>query len=135
VCCGDIGCELYAAQFGQCPIYAYRPIACRLHFCHRFDALHRALIIELRDVFVGCYRAVDFSDSSNLRSLDAPPLKDVCPEFVAAVGSCVNAVREGRLSPDHAAQTISREAENYRNHRTATRATVWNSRIASSQTQ
>jgi hypothetical protein len=124
VCCSDIGCELYAAQFGGCPIYAYRPIACRLHFCHRFDALYRSLIIELRDVFVGCFRAVDFSDSLNLRSLDSPPLKEACPEFVAAVGSYVNAVREGKLSADQATQTIHREAENYRNYRADRKATV-----------
>lgn len=115
LCCSDIECELYAAQFGHCPIYPYRPIACRLHFCHRFDALHRSIIIELRDVFVGCFRAMDFSNSPNLRSLDSPPLKDVCSEFVAEVNLSVNSVRDGKLSPEHAIETIRREAEKHRN--------------------
>ena len=46
-CCRDIGCELYAPQFDQCPIYEFRPIACRLHFCHRFDAAGRSLVLAL----------------------------------------------------------------------------------------
>ncbi len=121
VCCRDIGCELYAAQFGRCPIYEYRPIACRMHFCHRLDDPYRPLIIELRDVFVGCHSAMDFSDNSNLRSLDSPPLGEVCPEFVAAVRSYTDLVRNGKLRPDHAAQTVCGEAERYRGHCTAKR--------------
>jgi hypothetical protein len=116
-CCRDIGCELYASQFGQCPIHEYRPIACRLHFCHRLDDPYRPLIIELRDVFVGCYRAIDLWDSPNLKSLDSPPFAEVCPQFVAGVSSWVNAVREGRLAPDRAGQLLCREAEGYRRGR------------------
>jgi hypothetical protein len=117
VCCRDIGCELYASQFGRCPIHEYRPIACRMHFCHRLDDPYRSIIIELRDVFAGCYRAIDFWDSPNLRSLDSPPFAEVCPQFVASVSSWVNAVREARLAPDRAAQMLCREAESYRRHR------------------
>jgi hypothetical protein len=116
-CCRDIRCELYASQFGQCPIHEYRPIACRLHFCHRLDDPYRPLIIELRDVFVGCYRAIDLWDSPNLKSLDSPPFAEVCPQFVAGVSSWVNAVREGRLAPDRAGQLLCREAEGYRRGR------------------
>lgn len=123
-CCKDIGCELYAAQFGRCPIYEYRPVACRLHFCHRLDDPYRPLIIELRDVFIGCHHAMDFSDSSNLRSLDSPPLADVCPEFVEAVRSYTDLVRNGKLDPDHTAQRICEEAEKYRGYCTARKATV-----------
>lgn len=115
-CCNDIGCELYAPQYGRCPIYEYRPVACRLHFCHRLDDPYRPLIIELRDVFVGCHDAMDFSDCSNLRSLDSPPLGDGCPEFVAAVSPYTVLVRNGSLDPDYAAQKICREVERYRGH-------------------
>lgn len=117
VCCRDIGCELYASQFVRCPIHEYRPIACRLHFCSRLDDPYRSIIIELRDVFVGCYRAVDFWTSPNLKSLDSPPFAEACPQFVASVSPWVSAVREGRLAPDRAGQMLCREAESYRWHR------------------
>jgi hypothetical protein len=71
----------------------------------------------LRDVFVGCYRAIDFWHDPNLKSLDSPPFAEACPQFVAGVSSWVNAVREGRLAPDHAAKMLCREAESYRRHR------------------
>ncbi len=121
VCCRDIGCELYASQFGQCPIHEYRPIACRMHFCPRLDDPFRSVIIELRDVFVGCYRAIDFWDSANLRALDSPPFAGVCPQFVAAVGSSVNGVREGWLAPGPAGRMLCREAADYRRHRASGR--------------
>ena len=116
-CCRDIGCELYASWLSLCPIYHFRPLACRFHFCHRFDALHKSLVIELRDIFLGCYMAVDFRDSANLRSLDCPPLAGVCPELVAALSPWIEAVREGSLDPERALEVIRREAERY--HRTA----------------
>ena len=115
ICCNDIGCEIYAPQFSQCPIYAYRPLVCRLHFCHRFDAMYRSMVIDLRDVFVDCFRAMNSQDNQKLRSLDSPPLGEACPEFITAVGPWVEAVRDGRLEPDHVIELICREAEKYRN--------------------
>lgn len=120
-CCRDIGCELYAAQFAQCPIHGFRPIACRMHFCPRLDDPYRSVIIELRDVFVGCYRAIDFWDSANLRSLDSPPFGEVCPQFVAAIVPCIKGVREGWLAPGPAAQMLCREAADYRRYRASGR--------------
>jgi len=117
VCCRDIGCELYAALFSQCPIHEYRPIACRMHFCRRLDDPYRSLIIELRDVFVGCYRAMDFWPGASLRSLDTPPFGEVCPRFVAAVAPWVNAVRQGSLAPGTAGGGLGRAAANYRRYR------------------
>jgi hypothetical protein len=134
VCCRDIGCELYASQFGRCPIHEYRPIACRLHFCSRLDDPYRSAIIELRDVFVGCYGAIDLWDSPNLKSLDSPPFAEVCPQFVAGVSSWVNAVREGRLAPDRAGQMLCREAESYRRGRAGRGLDSDRSRAESSRT-
>ena len=113
-CCCDIRCELYAAQFDRCPIHDYRPLACRLHFCHRFDDAGKSLIIGLRDIFFGCFRAVDFQDCANLRALDSPPLSAVAPGFVDAASPWVEAVRRGALAPEQAAKLIRREAEAYR---------------------
>jgi hypothetical protein len=112
-CCRDMGCELYAPMFKRCPIYDLRPIICRLHFCHRFDAEGKSLVIELRDIFFGCFRAVDFWDSANLRSLDVPPLSGASPELTAALLPTMAAVRQGSLDPEPAAELIRRQAKDY----------------------
>jgi len=116
ICCRDLGCELYASQFSRCPIQDLRPIVCRFHFCNRFDDMGQTLVIGLRDVFLGCFRAVDLWDSANLRSMDIPPLVEVCPEFIRAVSPFVAAVRQDRLDPQLAIQLIGREAQRYRSN-------------------
>jgi len=113
-CCEDIGCELFAPQFGQCPIHSCRPIACRLHFCQKFDSPHKSTIIDLRDIFLGCYRAVDIWCSPNIASMDAPPLASHCSEFIAAVTPLVESVRYRNADPQDAANLIMKEASDYR---------------------
>jgi hypothetical protein len=112
-CCRDMGCELYTPLFKRCPIYDLRPIICRLHFCHRFDAAGKALVIELRDIFFSCFRAVDFWDSANLRSLDVPPIAGASPKLMAALSPTMAAVQQGSLAPEHAAELIRRQARDY----------------------
>lgn len=113
-CCADIGCELFAPHFGQCPIHSYRPIACRLHFCYSFDNPYKSTIIDLRDVFFGCFRAVDLWSSANIRSLDTPPFDGRCPELLAAVVLLVEAVRQRKAEPEAVAKEILREAQRFR---------------------
>jgi len=113
-CCDDIGCELFATQFARCPIYFLRPIACRLHFCHKFDSEHKATIIELRDVFFGCYKAVDFSASPNIASLDTPPFTSHSSELIARVIPLVAAVRHGNSAPDEVVRLLMKEVDRYR---------------------
>ena len=113
-CCADIGCELYVPEFGQCPIYEYRPLLCRFHFCHRFDAHGRDLVIRLRDFFLRCYTAISCGGSTMAESWNIPPLKEVCPDFVSASAVWVEAVRGGRISPEQGLGLIRQEAERYR---------------------
>lgn len=112
-CCRDIGCELYDSRFSQCPIYDFRPIACRLHFCHRFDVAGRSLVLALRDIFLGSLMAVELGDSVVLRLLDSLPLAGVSPELVAAISPWVAAVRQDNLAPERARGLIWQEAEKY----------------------
>jgi hypothetical protein len=105
-CCSEIGCELYAPQFGRCPIHAYRPIACRLHFCSLFGAAHRAPIIELRDLFVGCVAALERGESGSA-VLEIPPLAVACPRLVAVAAPHVEQVRLSRVDPTRAAEALS----------------------------
>jgi hypothetical protein len=116
-CCDDIGCELFVSRFGQCPIHSFRPIACRLHFCQRFDNPYKSAIIELRDVFLGCYSAIDLWYSPNIASMDAPPFTPYCPEFISAVAPLVEAVRAGSAAPQDMAHLIMKQASKYRDAR------------------
>jgi hypothetical protein len=113
-CCRDIGCELYAPQFHQCPIYEFRPIACRLHFCHRFDAADRSLVLSLRDIFLDSLTAVESRTGEAFTALDSPPLAGYLPEFVAAVVPRIDEVRCGLLSPEYARRLILKEARKCR---------------------
>ena len=36
ICCQEYGCEFYAPQFVQCPIFDLRSAVCRFHFCEKF---------------------------------------------------------------------------------------------------
>jgi len=112
-CCRDMGCELYTPMFKRCPLYDLRPIICRLHFCHRFDAAGKSLVIELRDIFFGCFRAMDLWDSASSRSLDVPPLAGASPELIAALSPTMAAMQQGSLDPESAAELIRRQAKDY----------------------
>ncbi|RLC91140.1 MAG: hypothetical protein DRI39_10720 [Chloroflexi bacterium] len=114
-CCRDIGCELYAPGFDRCPIYQVRPIVCRLHFCHRFDGAYKSMVIELRDIFLGCFRAVELWNGAYLKWLDVPPLAGAAPELVGGLSVWVEGVRKGTLEPGQAVGLIRRQAEEYRN--------------------
>jgi len=109
-CCADIGCELYAPQFRRCPIYGLRPVACRLHYCHRFDAAGRSLVLGLRDIFAASLAAAEEDNSDIARRLDCPPLAPATPEFTAAILPLIRAVRRGSLTPQTARTLIRREA-------------------------
>lgn len=113
-CCQTCSCELYAPQFRQCPIYEFRPVVCRLHFCHRFQARGSPLIKELADIFFESLLAADREGSSRVRLFDSPPLSTTAPDFVAVTSPRVNAVRDGSLKPESAAELIRQEAGKYR---------------------
>jgi len=70
--------------------------------------------LELRDIFLGSFMAVELGDSVVLRWLDSPPLAGVSPELVTAISPWVEAVRQGSLDPESATGFIRQEAEKYR---------------------
>jgi hypothetical protein len=53
-CCREIGCELFDASAPRCPIHERRSLLCRMHYCERFLADHRELVVALRDVYLAC---------------------------------------------------------------------------------
>jgi hypothetical protein len=113
-CCLGCGCELYAPQFGQCPIYDYRPVLCRLHFCHRFDAAGRSVIVELGDIFFDSLSAAEQAGSDKVRLFESPPLAPHAAGLITATADIVNAVRSNNLDPEHARRLINQQAEKHR---------------------
>lgn len=113
-CCHDIGCELYLPRFGRCPIHGFRPIACRLHFCHRFDAVDKSLVLALRNTFLGVFNFVEESYSTIFKLLDTPPLAGSSAEFVATIFPLITAVGQGSLEPEQAEKTIQQAVRDYR---------------------
>ena len=120
-CCSEMGCEVYSPRFQQCPIHATRPLLCRFHFCHRFDAVDKSLVVELRDIFLSCYTADQISRGEIARSMSVPPLETACPTLVANTQPFMNAVREGKTSPLDGAELIRKEVDRYRSHHPAAR--------------
>ena len=121
VCCREIGCEVYSPLFEECPVQATRPLLCRFHFCHRFDAVDKTLVIALRDIFMACYTADQVSSGSIAKSMRVPPLEAACPALVANTQPWVDAVRDGKLNPEDGAELIRKEVERYRSHHSASR--------------
>jgi hypothetical protein len=114
VCCSEIGCEVYSSLFEECPIHATRPLLCRFHFCHRFDAVGKTLVIALRDIFLACYTADQVSGGTIAESMSVPPLQAACPALVANTQPLVDAVGEGKLNPEDGAELIRKEVDRYR---------------------
>lgn len=76
-CCQTIDCEFYAQQFSRCPIHDFRPVLCRLHFCHRFHISGNSLIEELGNIFLDSLLAVERYNARIARMFDNPPLARV----------------------------------------------------------
>ena len=112
-CCPVCGCELYAPQFVQCPIYSYRPVLCRLHFCHRFNEAGRSVVMELGDIFFDSLLAAEQAGSDKVRLFESPPLVRHATGLITATAPLVDAVMSNNLDPEHARRLINQEAEKY----------------------
>ncbi len=123
-CCHACGCELYSERFDWCPIHAYRPVVCRLHFCHRFDVAGSRAVVELSDVFFDGLLAAE-GRSAEGRSderladervplFDSPPFERNAPQLTAAASGWINGLDAGTLSPKRVAGLLRREAARFR---------------------
>ena len=112
-CCPACGCELYAPEFSQCPIYDFRPVLCRLHFCHRFNSAGRSVVVELSDIFFDSLLAAEQAGSDRVRLFESPPLAKAAPGLITATAPWVDAVRKGSLNPNYAKKMIHIEAKKH----------------------
>ena len=112
-CCLACGCELYAPQFDQCPIFNFRPVLCRLHYCHRFNTAGRSIAVELGDIFFDSLLAAEQAGIAKVRLFESPPLAANAPGLITATAPLMDAVRTGSLDPKHANKLINQEARKY----------------------
>jgi hypothetical protein len=105
-CCRLVDCELFAPEFTQCPIYPFRPVLCRMHFCHQFDADYKTLVKETGDVFLESLLEAERRGSRKARYFDCPPLGGLAPGLVDDITPLIAAVRAGRLKEDRALDLI-----------------------------
>ncbi len=123
-CCHACGCELYSERFDWCPIHAYRPVVCRLHFCHRFDVAGSRAVVELSDVFFDSLLAAEGRSAEGrsderlgderVRLFDSPPFERNAPQLTEAASGWMNGLDAGTLSPKRVARLLRREATRFR---------------------
>ncbi len=113
-CCRVCGCELYSERFAWCPIAAYRPVVCRLHFCHLFEPAGRRAVIELTDVFFDSLLAAEERNDQRIRLIDSPPLARHAPQLTATASGWMRDLDAGRLSPKRVAALLRREVARFR---------------------
>ena len=110
-CCRLVDCELYAPDLGRCPIYSYRPVLCRMHFCQNFVPRYGALVKEAGDIFLESLLAAEKINGRRARFFDSPPLVQLVPRLVEEVLARISAVREKRLDEPSALKQIEAEIE------------------------
>jgi hypothetical protein len=113
ICCQEYGCEFYAPQFGQCPIFDLRPIVCRFHFCEKFQVVGGSTIKELSEIFLYSIHAAGRCGSTRGRFFDPPPLGKVAPQLVESISPWVNAVRTGRLNHRDGRKRVREQVTQY----------------------
>ena len=110
-CCLLVDCELYTPGLSTCPIQAYRPLLCRLHFCSRFAEVYPLHVKQLGDIFLECVLALERRDQKKAKCCDSPPLSRFVPELVAAIGILLSDFKRGFIDETKVLRLIQAETE------------------------
>lgn len=113
-CCAEHSCEFYDPQFNQCPVFDFRPVICRVHFCERFKIADRSIITELSETFLYGVHSLAASGSARSLFFDPPPFARVIPGLVASISPWVSKVRAGKITPQYGRRHIRQEVSRYR---------------------
>jgi hypothetical protein len=84
-CCRLVDCELYQDTLTRCPIHSFRPVLCRIHYCHKFALEQPFLVKELGDIFLESLVSAQSLDAGRTRLLDSPPLRQFAPDLIADI--------------------------------------------------
>ena len=112
-CCALIRCELYDPALGFCPAFNWRPLLCRMHYCHKFEAHWKAVKV-IGDIFLESLLAAERQGSRKMALFDSPALAPVAPELAKSILTLRMTYREGQLDKTAALRALQDAAENYR---------------------
>jgi Fe-S-cluster containining protein len=96
-CCQIVNCEIYSSKFSRCPIYDFRPLLCRMHFCHKFPPEYSDSIRDLGDIFLDSLVSIERRDNKKARLFDSPSFKNCAPELAAKITPLIKAFEAGSL--------------------------------------
>jgi hypothetical protein len=113
-CCNLVQCEFFIPCLDRCPIHAFRPVLCRMHFCGQFAGEDRDAVKELGDIFLEGLLAAEPLDREKASLLDSPPFGLTAPRLVAAILPLIKAIREKSLEEKIALNQINELAAGYR---------------------
>ncbi|MDD5189910.1 MAG: hypothetical protein PHE50_02575 [Dehalococcoidales bacterium] len=113
-CCLVAKCELYDTRFQMCPIYELRPVVCRMHYCHLFQAEKGAMVEEISDVFFACLMAAEAAGIPHARLFDSPPIARCAPGFIVEAEKVLQRMKNGEITTEEASGLILTQARVYR---------------------
>jgi hypothetical protein len=113
-CCHMVKCEFYLPALRCCPIHAWRPILCRMHFCHRYPEGYRELIREIGDIFLDSLLADEGLDQIEARLFDCPSFGPVAPGLRQILIPRIQELGAGLAGESKILALIQAEAEKYR---------------------
>ena len=126
-CCQQMGCELFDEAFGECPVYEYRPVLCRLHYCEKFGDDQESLIRGLLDIFVrgvsrletkhGAIPAIELNMLlySSCRQPGEPG-----PPLIEDIGHIVAPLKSGEADREKVLTMLHEKIQAYRRSKTTT---------------
>lgn len=121
LCCSQMRCEIYAAEFGRCPIRQFRPVLCRFNYCHRYGKEHEDAAKTLIQVAVDTVAALPAGTAAaaafNLNALlygECQGAGDVLPGAVTDLRAIMDEARAGRLGWTEAECRLSSYVRAYR---------------------
>ena len=113
-CCAEHSCEFYAPQFNQCPIFDFRPVICRVHFCERFKIADKSIITEVSEIFLYGTHILAASGSARSIYFNPPPFAEAIPGLISSISPWVSKVRAGKINSQYGRRGIHREVSEYR---------------------
>jgi hypothetical protein len=113
-CCPMVKCELYDTRFSLCPIFDYRPLICRMHYCDRFVVSDKSFIQEFADIYLNALIEAKIRGSKKVNLFDSPPFSRYAQDWLAAVTPALNEFKAGTLGEADTLRIILFEAERYR---------------------
>ena len=112
-CCLLVDCELYSPEIKTCPVKSFRPLLCRMHYCHQFALVYPVQVKEVGDLFLESLLAAERLDKEKAALFDAPPLKRFAPGLVNTLECLLADFKRGKSDEPTVLRLIQTEVAKY----------------------